>query len=234
MRRIILLFIYFAMLMISSTNAQSSKYVNLKLIGNTKLKIQYGGDLIYGTLPRYSFQRNIDVDGYSFLKIHGDKVIKNKMAQIGENNYKIFYTSVDTSIALINEFGKIEWKNEGSAKFKVSVFDFKTNNEVNNILIEVNLILLPFSTGISADELVEKLGFPDKETSTYWDWTDKSGDFEGIHYYFETDGYGITIKHWTFDKFPNLRIRLGHSETVASVRTQGWHSGYDIFLPKFE
>ena len=234
MRHFILSFISCAMIMVSPIVAQSSQYVNLKLIGNKKLKIQYGGDLIYGTLPRYSFQGNIDVDGYSFIKIHGDKVIKNKMAQIGVNNYKIFYTSVDTSIALINEFGKIEWKNEGNAKFRVSVFDFKNNNEINSILIEVNLILLPFSNGVSADELVEKLGFPDKETSTYWDWTDKSGDFEGIHYYFETDGYGITIKHWTFDTYPNLKIRLGYSETVASVRTQGWHSGYDISLPKFE
>ena len=216
-----------------------TKFAYIKLSDKQQLEIEYGNDIIYGGMINSSYKIGGKGEEYclflvdNYFKIYGDTVVKNKLVKIKEYNLKIKYASLNPDIATVNEFGKICWKDKGLAKFKISAFDFDSNAELGNTIIEIKVIKFSFVYfETSLEEVVEKLGFPDRETQTYFEWYHKYGFFEGIWYSFSSDagcGYGITVKHWSYDKYPYLKIYVGDSK-YRYVQTQGWGSGYDDSL----
>ncbi|MBA7590887.1 hypothetical protein ES708_33029 [subsurface metagenome] len=215
--------------------ASVTKSVYIKFSDGQQLEIKYGNDVIYGImkggiLSKKGGGQNIRLDE-SYFKIYGDTVVNNNLVQIWSDtkyklDLKIKYNSLTPNVATVNEFGKIQWKDEGLAKFKISAFDYVNNTELGNITVEVKVIKLPlvyYETLL--EEVIEKFGFPDKETQTYFEWYDKSGFFEGIWYYFgTTDCYGETIKHWSYNKYPYLKLRV--MNIFLSAHTQGWDDLY--------
>ena len=159
------------------------------------------------------------------IKVHGEIVINNRLVKISGYNLRVEYTSLTPDIAIINESGGIEWKDKGLAKFKVSVFEHNSNIELGNSVVEVNVIKLPIITGYygfsSVEEVIQKLGFPDRETEAYFEWYEESGYFEDIYYPFSSDSCGTFVQHWSYDKYPYLRIK-----NSTQVYTQGWDSLY--------
>jgi len=206
-----------------------TKFAYIKLSDEQQLKIEYGNDIIYGIMmSKKGGEHNIRL-GWNYFKIYGDTVVKNKLVKIKEYNLIIKYASLTPDIAAINEFGGIQWKDEGLAKFKISAFDFANNVELGNTIIEVKVIILPLYWGMLLEEVVEKFGFPDKETQTYFEWYDEIGFFEGIWYWFPSDSYGTTVKHWSYNKYPYFKIRVEDSK-IKEAHTQGWGGGYDTSL----
>ena len=212
-----------------TVSASVPKSVYIEFPDGQQLEIKYGNDVIYGIMmSKKEGEHNLRL-GKSYFKIYGDTVVNNNLVNIMRHtkyslNLKIKYTSLTPNIATVNKFGRIDWKSEGLAKFKISAFDFANNTELGSTTVKVKVIKLPFVYyETPLEEVIEKLGFPDKETQTYFEWYDKSGYFEGIWYHFSTDGYGMTIKHWSYNKYPYLKIRV--MNIFLSVHTQGWDRG---------
>jgi hypothetical protein len=223
---------------------RGTKFVYIDLPDGQLLKIEYGNDVVYGVMrikDKYSFceigsediqekEKEFHVEeAYAYenhlIKVHGEIVINNRLVKISGYNLRVEYTSLTPDIAIINESGGIEWKDKGLAKFKVSVFEHNSNIELGNSVVEVNVIKLPIITGYygfsSVEEVIQKLGFPDRETEAYFEWYEESGYFEDIYYPFSSDSCGTFVQHWSYDKYPYLRIK-----NSTQVYTQGWDSLY--------
>ena len=224
-------------------NWRGTKFVYIDLPDGQQLKIEYGNDVVYGAMRSkdkwlLSFDiRSEDIQEKEFyvsvrrttnwhhLRVHGEIVVSNRLVKIPGYNLRVEYASLTPDIATIDESGGIEWKDKGLAKFKVSVFEHNSNIELGNSLVEVNVIKLPIITDYygfsSEEEVIQKLGFPDRETKARFEWYEESGLFEDIYYSFSSDGYASSVQHWSYDKYPYLRIK-----DSTQVYTQGWDSLY--------
>jgi len=234
LRKILLVIVLVFLIVETGFAFQGTKFAYIELSDKQQLKIEYGNDIIYGIRitkegEKNNFSLHIGRSGEKYFKIYGDTVVKNKLVKIMEYNLKIKYASLTPDIATVNEFGKIDFKGEGLAKFRISTFDFANNTELGNTIIEVKVIKLPLYMDMPLDEVVEKLGFPDKETQKSYEWYDDYGLFEGIFYSFSSNGYGALIKHWSYNKYPYLKMEVAGS-SFYSAYTQGWDSGYDLGL----
>ena len=219
---------------------RGTKFVYIDLPDGQQLKIEYGNDVVYGAmrskdkwLLSYDI-RSEDIQEKEFyvrrtnwhhLRVHGEIVVENRLVKIPGYNLRVEYASLTPDIATIDESGGIEWKDKGLAKFKVSVFEHNSDIELGNSVVEVNVIKLPIITDYygfsSEEEVIQKLGFPDRETKARFEWYEESGHFEDIYYLFSSDGYATTVQHWSYDKYPYLRIK-----DSTQVYTQGWDSLY--------
>lgn len=219
---------------------RGTKFVYIDLPDKQQLKIEYGNDVVYGAmrskdkwLLSYDI-RSEDIQEKEFyvrrtnwhhLRVHGEIVVENRLVKIPGYNLRVEYASLTLDIATIDESGGIEWKDKGLAKFKVSVFEHNSNIELGNSVVEVNVIKLPIITDYygfsSVEEVIQKLGFPDRETKARFEWYEESGHFEDIYYSFSSDGYATFLQHWSYDKYPYLRIK-----DSTQVYTQGWDSLY--------
>jgi hypothetical protein len=235
---VLLIVVLLTCLTITGFASQGTKFASIELSDKQQLKIEYGNDIIYAQLMKKGDEHSFYLRE-KYFKIHGDTVVKNNLVKKGEYNLKIKYTGLTPDIATVSKNGRIDWKDEGLAKFKISAFDFTNNTELGNTTIEVKVIKLPLYSFMllegnydymSLEEVIEKFGFPDKERQAYFEWYKDSGTLEGIAYYFgTTNSYGAAITHWSYNKYPCLKLRVGGG-AVNDVYTQGWDSGYDFIL----
>ena len=219
---------------------RGTKFVYIDLPDGQQLKIEYGNDVVYGAmrskdkwLLSYDI-RSEDIQEKEFyvrrtnwhhLRVHGEIVVENRLVKIPGYNLRVEYASLTPDIATVDESGGIEWKDKGLAKFKVSVFEHNSDIELGNSVVEVNVIKLPIITDYygfsSVEEVIQKLGFPDRETKARFEWYEESGHFEDIYHSFSSDGYATTVQHWSYNKYPYLKIK-----DSTQVYTQGWDSLY--------
>lgn len=203
-----------------------------RLANGATLSVEYGGDIVYGTVPDKDSYQTGDIyidDSYHILRLRGDKVVGNKLVQIRGLQFRAAYQSLTPHLADISEGGLISWKSPGQAMFRISASSMDGASVLGSIVIQVKVVRLPLTTRMASDKVVEVLGFPDSRTEKYFEWHDKSGWFEGIWYSFKTDGRGETIQHYSYAKYPGLKIRINtYSKTLAEVNTLGWDQGYAI------
>lgn len=194
--------------------------------------IEYGNDVIYGTNPpNNSYYKNSKIhisDFYHVLKLHADQVAGNTLVQSAGKSYRTEFKSLTPKTATISKKGRISWIQPGGARFEVKLFDPQNNAVQGEATINVKVVLIPVTSGVKEDKVVETLGFPDSKTSKYFEWHSKSGTFEGIWYSFETDGHGETVNHFSYNKYPGLKLHLNILKNLSSARTIGWHSSYGI------
>lgn len=237
---------------IVSQSANGKSIVTVKFGHGDEFSLEYGGDYVYGTTPRKEGRslsgldcgnNIIQGDGFSStgapqiivnsknsghkLTLLGDETIDNKIAKTQRGSqFKAVYDSLQPAIATISDVGKIQWLNEGQAKFRITAMDLNDDKQLAEIILPVTVVRLPISLGIPSTELIEKMGFPDKKTKKYFEWYDRSGTCDGIWYYFGTaDGYGESVVHYLYDKYSALRIRIStyqSGEPVMAVYTCGW------------
>jgi len=215
-----------------------ARFVYIDLPDGQQLKIEYGNNVVYGAMRSKDIwltlydTRSEDIQEKEFyvrrrkynrhhLRVYGEIVVENRLVKIPGYNLRVEYASLTPDIATIDKSGGIEWKDKGLAKFKASVFEHNSDIELGNSVIEVNVIKLPIITDhygfSSVEEVIQKLGFPDRETKAHFEWYEESGIFEDIYHSFSSDGYATTVQHWSYDKYPYLRIK-----DSTQVYTQGW------------
>ena len=226
-------------------NWRGTKFVYIDLPDGQQLKIEYGNDVVYGAMrckdkwllsydiksediqekEKEFYVNSMSCTNRPYLKVHGEIVVSNRLVKIPGYNLRVEYASLTPDIATIDESGGIEWKDKGLAKFKVSVFEHNSDIELGNSVVEVNVIKLPIITDYygfsSEEEVIQKLGFPDRETKARFEWYEESGYFEDIWYYFGSTTHGSFVQHWSYDKYPYLKIK-----NSTEVYTQGWDGLY--------
>ena len=202
--------------------------VTKQLSNGALLSLEYGGDCVYGSTPKDNKGNNDKIIislGHS-IKLLGDETIDNKIAQSQGKQFKVVYKSLRPDIAEISDSGKIQWLNEGTAKFTISAMSMEDGVALGEITIPVTVIRLPISIDMPSVEVVEKLGFPDNKNKKTFEWYDRSVWFEDIYYYFGTaDGNSETVVHYAYKKYPDMRIRISPwktGEPVIAVKTRGW------------
>lgn len=204
-----------------------------RLANGASLFVEYGNEVVYGAagIGSGSIQREglYISDTYHVLLLRGDKVVGNKLVQLKGYQYRVAYQSLTPDVADISEDGHIEWKSPGQAQFRISASDMRGTTSLGSIVIPVKVIRLPINIGEPSDKVVEALGFPDRKTEKYYEWTERIGYPEGICYFFEVDGYGETVQHYSYARHPALKIRINTASlTMSDVKTIGWDSGYSI------
>lgn len=214
---------------IKTTHTSTGKeQVSIQLSNGAEMTLEYGGEYIYGTIPTSS-EEEIEVTSalYQQIRLYGKDTIENKIAKSNGATFKVQYQCLTPDIASISDTGAINWHKEGEATFKISAFSLDGDNALGEITLHVHVVRLPISVGMTSTELVSVLGFPDQKLQKTFDWYNTHAIFDGVFYYLNsTEGEDTTIVHYSYDKYPKLRIRIApfqSGEPVMSVRTQGWN-----------
>jgi hypothetical protein len=154
--------------------------------------------------------------------------IKNKLIEINDTVYEVFFKSSASEIATINENGVITFLNEGNVTFTITIGD-------SSVKIPFEVKEGPFITDflsqeeITTEDLVRKLGFPDNKTSTFIEWPDRSAILDNISYTFSSKSTNnIRLVHWHYNEYPNLLFRIYENKKLSSIYNKGWDCGYDF------
>jgi hypothetical protein len=196
------------------TNALAKQDI---IVDGTKITIRYGGNIYFITRPNESSRK------YP-LYIAVDNNIKNNFIQVKGKTYNVQYNSSNQEIAPINECGVVTFKKPGKVVFTIKINDYSVD-------IPVDVYESPFifeqRQMISPEELVKKLGFPDKKTYVSIKWPQRSAVLDNIFYSFGGTSY-IEVTHWHYKDYPTLLFVMYPGTMLSQIKNCGWDCGYDL------
>lgn len=186
------------------------------IVDGQEVPIYYGGPKYYIT-DANEFGRKYPL----FIDVKDN--VKNKFIGIKDKVYKAEFSSSAPDIASIDENGIITFWEEGDVIFTVTLGD-------SSALIPLQVFEGPFIIDMLEDilleDVVERLGFPDKRTSVYIKWPDRSAVLDNIFYSFGGTN-DITVEHWHYDEYPTLYFRIFRNSFLRGVNNAGWDCGYE-------
>jgi len=181
-------------------------------VGNEGIKVHYGANIIYvikndpNSYIKYSYLFSNQLP----IEFSGKLAIQNKYCKIDGQTKIVKFKSNNEDILTIDIDGKFEVKKSGNAIITISVDDKFTQ-------IPLKIIEIPVSKNMSREKIIEILGLPDKENKKYISWVE-SAYVDGIFYYANTsNGSGISVEHWIYNKYPKAILRFNYSGLSSCV-----------------
>lgn len=196
-------------------NAKNPTILNVK---NKSLKIHYGDKILYTINDNpTSYYKPDSLATYQLpVEFNNKLALKNKYIKLNDKTKKIQFNTNNNKILNIDSSGIFKVKNTGNVIITISCED-------EHAQIPLKIINIPVQKGMSRDEVIEKLGMPDKVNKKYIEWV-RSSRIDGIFYYANTDdATGISVEHWIYNKYPKLILRFGYSGLRDSVMAS-WNS----------
>ena len=149
---------------------------------------------------------------------HGKLAVLNQFVKVGDETREILYTSSNEDIFTVSEDGIITATGDGTAVLVVSI-------EEATAQIPLRIVVIPVTEGMTAKEVISKLGVPDETTDDFL----SSGEYktiDGIFYSaipeIEADKLGVQVIHWKYKKYPNAILRLSSLPKLEDCVTQSW------------
>lgn len=184
-------------------------------VNGVDVPIYYGG-------PVYHLVTTLEIRRQYPLYLGLQDNLKNQFVQIGGKAFRVHFESSAPEVASIDEYGFITFHSPGSATFTVRIGDQEAH-------VDVQVLEGPWALGmftrVPVEEVVERLGFPDRRTDMYLTWPQLSGRLDGIWYSFSGTG-PISVVHWHYDEYPNLVFRVQSNREVIKIHNLGWDCGY--------
>lgn len=148
--------------------------------------------------------------------------IRNHLIQVNGTVYDVTFESSSPEVASVDEYGFVTFRSEGTVTFSVHAGN-------SSIQIQVQVLQGPWTLNsyerLPIENVVKRLGFPNRRTSTTVSWPYMATRLDGIYYSFGGTS-DIEVVHWHYDEYPTLFFRVQENSTLVAIQNSGWDCGY--------
>lgn len=201
-------------------------YMEIDVKG-TPIKVYYGGNEYYIRRNYEGIIEPFDLSNQRDIYVYVENALNNSLIEINGNTYNINYeiiSSIPENIAKISDKGVIAFNGLGNIIVKVSIGTFS-----NTFTVDVKDFEEEIKSGMTEEELINEIGFPDRKTYKTLPWYNPKGFFNGIYYDFgDSEPDDVNLIHWHYDKYPNVIFEMTTFLGLSMERTlnKGWDCGY--------
>lgn len=207
----------------NQTSAATKQKSPLALLSQgRRLEVHFGTNLIYRLADNPEMGDLSSGKGWPVGTIYiaedGKRIIQNRYLKIGDQTHEVRFSSSNPEVVMVDDKGTVSAKKAGRA-----VVTFQFGDEAVRIYYLV--VMVPVHFGISQDQIIEKIGLPDRRTKTYVA-AFEHDSLDGISYYGGTDGN--TVEHWHYDQFPGAMLFFYDSEWLMSLQQLEWEQNRSL------
>jgi len=181
-----------------------------------RLEVRVAAKVLYFSRPKEEGRWFPKPSEFVRMRFDGEPPLAG-FFEIDGRPQKIQVTTETPEVASISSSGFfVELERPGKAVIVVTVGD-----EAATLKIEG--VEAPFGLGVSTDDLIEAIGFPESRQEVSASWPE-SKSVDGMGYYPKA-GDSISVEHWKFNEYPNA-VFVVRYERLVRLHTAGVHRSY--------